>query len=162
MRTMVNVVGAVFLSLSLAVSLGAQQTKAQAPKKTGASAASNSLAQNLESRIRQGWADFKDKKKDAYVAGLTDDATEVWIEGKGAYDKAAVLREMDNLNLNSYSLSDFKVTQLGPGAALVTYRAKVEGTAGGQSFNSNMEVTQVLVKRGGQWKELRYHESEIK
>ncbi len=119
----------------------------------------NSVAKVLESTIRQGWEDFKDKKS-AYAADIVEDATEVWTDGKGVHEKAAVLREMDNVNLKSHSLSDFKVTQLGPDAALVTYRAKVEGSNGERSFNSDMDVTEVRVKRNGHWKELRYHESE--
>ncbi len=111
----------------------------------------------VESAIRRGWAAFRNKNKAEYAA---DDATEVWTDGKGTHDKAAVLREMDNVNLKNYSLSDFKVTQLGPDATLVTYRAKVEGTNGERSFNSDMDVTEVRVKRGGHWQELRYQESE--
>jgi Domain of unknown function (DUF4440) len=162
MRTIIGVLCAVALALSLAISLAAQQSKSPAPKSAGASAASHSAAKDLESTIRQAWAAFKDKKKDAYVAGMAEGATEVWTDGKGAHDKAAVLKEMDNISLKSYSLADFKVTPIGPDAALITYRAKVEGTNSGQDFKSDMDVTEVRVKRGGQWKELRYHESEIK
>ncbi len=127
---------------------------------TTGSAPSNPLGKDLESAIRQSWDDFAKHKKSAYAADIAEDATEVWTDGKGVHDRAAVLREMDNVNLKSHALSDFKVTLLGPDAALVTYRAKVEGGNGERTFNSDMDVTAVEVKRDGKWKELRYHESE--
>ncbi len=127
---------------------------------TAGSAPANSTGKDLEAAIRQSWNDFAKGKKSAYAADIAEDATEVWTDGKGVHDKAAVLREMDNVNLKSHSLSDFKVTQLGPDAALVTYRAKVEGANGKRTFDSDMDVTEIRVKREDKWKELRYHESE--
>jgi hypothetical protein len=66
------------------------------------------------------------------------------------------------MTLNSYTLSNIKITPLSPASALATYRVKVDGALNGQPFNTNLDVTQVFVKRGGDWKELRYHESESK
>ena len=148
------------LALSLVLSVGAQAPKAQ-PKKTGASTSSASVAKTLEAKIRQEWQDFKDKKKDAFAAVLADEDTEVWVDGK-VRDKATTVKDVDSITLNNYALSNIKITPLSPAAAFATYQVKADGTLNGQQFNATLEVTQVFAKRGGDWKELRYHESEIK
>jgi hypothetical protein len=150
----------VALALSLALVVGVPAPQAQ-PKKAGASTATGSVAKTLEAKIRQLWQDFKDRKKEAFAAVLADDAIEVWVDGK-VRDKATVVKDMDNVMLNSYALSNIKITPLGPEAALATYRVKADGTLNGQPFDATLEATHVFVKRGGNWKELRYHESEIK
>jgi hypothetical protein len=157
---MSRVFGVAVLTLSLALSLLAQSPGTQASKKPEVSSAS--AAKIIESKIRQLWQDFKERKKDAYAAGLTDDNTAVWADGKGIRDKAAAVKDMDSFALDSYSLSNFKITPLGTNAAMATYGAKVVGAVDGQKLNLNLAVTEVWVKRGGHWKELRYHESEIK
>jgi hypothetical protein len=126
------------------------------------SAHSPSVEKTIEANIRQRWHDLKDKKKDAFAAVLSDDNTQVWADGRGARDKATAVRNLDDWTLNSYSLSNFKVTLLGPNAVVATYRAKPQGTAGGQEFNMTLDVTEVWVKRGAEWKELRFHETEVK
>lgn len=130
---------------------------AQAPAKTAASSGTV-----IEAKIRQIWQDFKNKNKTGFAAALTDDNTAVWADGKGARDKAAATKGLDDWNINSYSLSNFKVTPLGADAALATYRATIAGSTGGQNVNATLDVTEVFVKRGNDWKELRYQETEVK
>jgi len=148
------------LALSLALCVGVPAPQAQ-PKKAGAATASGSVAKTLEAKIRQLWQDFKDRKKEAFAAVLADDATEFWVDGK-LRDKATAVKDVDSVMLNNYALSNLKITPLGAAAALATYRVKADGTLNAQPFDATLEATQVFVKRGGTWKELRYHESVIK
>ncbi len=148
------------LALSLALFVGMPVPQAQ-PKKAGVATASGAVAKTLEAKIRQLWQDFKDRKKEAFAAVLADDATEFWVDGK-LRDKATAVKDVDRVMLNNYGLSNIKITSLGPEAALATYRVKADGTLNGQPFDATLEATQVFVKRGGTWKELRYHESQIK
>ena len=147
------------LALSLALVVGVPAPQAQ-PKKAGAATASASVSKTLEAKIRQLWQDFKDHKKEAFAAVLADDATEFWVDGK-LRDKATAVKDVDSVMLNNYALSNIKITSLGPEAALATYRVKADGTMNGQPFDATLEATHVFVKRGGTWKELRYHESVI-
>jgi len=147
---------ALFAVASLAVSL-----LAQAPKKNPAPKAAAG-GSGVEAKIRQGWQDFKDQKKDAWGAALADDVTQVWADMKPPRDKATSIKDVSSLKLDSYTLSPIKVTQLGPDAAMATYTAKVSFTADGKKMTPNMAVTEIWVKRGGEWKNLRYQESEIK
>ncbi len=148
------------LALSLALFVGMPAPQAQ-PKKTGASKASDAVAKTLEAKIRQLWQDFKDHKKEAFAAVLADDATEFWVDGK-LRDKATSVKDVESVMLNTYALSNLTITPLGPEAALATYRVKADGTLNGQPFDATLEATHIFVKRGGTWKELRYHESVIK
>src|SRR5262245_27232611 len=147
-------------ALALALAIGVPAPTAQ-PKKASAATASASVTKTLEAKIRQLWQDFKDRKKEAFAAVLADDVTEFWVDGK-LRDKATAVKDVDSVMLNNYALSNIKITSLGPEAALATYRVKADGTLNGQRFDTTLEATQVFVKRGGNWKELRYHESEIK
>ncbi len=133
-----------------------------AAKKDAAKAAAPAGGSGLEAKIRQGWQDFKDHKKDAFGAVQADDVTQVWADNKPPRGKAAIMKDMDAWTLDSFTLSSMKITSLGADAAMATYQAKVAGTAAGQKFNETLAVTEVWSKQGSDWKCRRYHESEIK
>ena len=133
---------------------------AQAPTQT-APAMSPAIAA-VEAKINQEWQDFKAKNKTGLGAALADDTTQIWVDNKPARDKATTLKDREDLTIDTFTLSNVKVTPLGADAALATYQAKVAGAMGGQKIDVTLAVTQVWVKRNGDWKDLRYHESEIK
>lgn len=117
----------------------------------------------VESKIREAWQDFKEKKANAYAALLDDDFTEVEIDGKGPHDKKSSVAEVTAGTLNSYSLNGLTVTALGPDSALATYTADTDGTMpDGKIVHGTVVVTEVWVRRSGNWKNLRYHESELR
>ncbi len=129
----------------------------------GAEGASDSQTRSVvESKIREAWQDFKEKKADAYAALLDNGFTEVEIDGKGPHDKKASVAEVTAGTLNSYSLNDLKVIALGADSALATYTATTDGTMpDGKKVHGTVVVTEVWVRRAGKWKNLRYHESEL-
>lgn len=130
----------------------------------GAEAPSGSSVSSIvESKIREAWQDFKQKKADAYAALLDDDFTAVEIDGKGPHDKKASVAEVTAGNLNSYSLNDLKIVALGPDSALATYTANTDGIMpDGKIVHGTVAATDIWVRRAGTWKNLRYHESELK
>ncbi len=130
----------------------------------GVEAASGSSARSVvENKIREAWQDFKEKKADAYAALLDDDFTAVEIDGKEPHDKKFCVEEVTAGTLNSYSLNDFKVVPLGVNYALATYTANTDGTMpDGKIVHGRVAVTEVWVRRARIWKNLRYHESELK
>jgi hypothetical protein len=148
------------LALMLALSVGVQAAQVQA-KKRGAAPSSGAVTKTLETKIRQLWQDFKDRNKEALAAVLADNDTQVWFDGK-VRDKTTTVKDVDSVTLNSYALSNITITPLSPAAALATYRVKANGTFNGQPFDTTLEVTEVFEKRGGDWQEVRYHESESK
>jgi hypothetical protein len=142
--------------LSFSLPLLAQAPKQHAPAKAPGAAA------GIEAKIRQAWQDFKAKNKTGFGAVLADDSTQIWADNKPSRDKASTLKDMDIFTIDTFTLSNVKVTPLGTDAALATYQAKVVGAMDGQKLDVTLAVTEVWVKRGGDWKYLRYHESEIK
>jgi uncharacterized protein (TIGR02246 family) len=144
--------GALAIVLTLTLIARAQQAPKQA----------SSFASSLESKIRQAWQDWKDKKKDAFAAILTDDVVEVEADGKGPRGKQATLADLQSVNIQKFALSDFKFTPLGDTAALETYKAVADIGPAGKAKQYTLAVTEVWVKRGNDWKLLHYQETEMK
>jgi ketosteroid isomerase-like protein len=132
-------------------------------QQAGTSADVSSVSVVVEKRIQEAWQDFKAKKEDAYANLLADDFTAVEIDGEGPHEKQASVREVGAGTLRSYSLKDLKVTALCANVALATYLAETDGTLpNGKVIHGTVAVTEVWVRRANEWKNLRYHESELK
>ena len=144
--------GALAIVLTLTLIAHSQQAPKQA----------SGVASSLEAKIRQAWQNWKDKKKDAFAAILTDDVVEVEADGKGHRGKQATLADLQSMNMQKFALSDFKFTSLGDTAALATYKAVVDLTSQGKPMHFTLAVAEVWVKRGNDWKLLHYQETEMK
>lgn len=130
---------------------------------TWTSADVSSVPVVVEKRIREAWQDFKEKKEGAYANLLADDFTAVEIDGKGPHEKQASVSEVAAGTLRSYSLKGLKVTALCANVALATYLAETDGTLpDGKVIHGTVAVTEVWVRRANEWKNLRYHETELK
>jgi hypothetical protein len=116
----------------------------------------------LEAKIRKVWDGFKNKNKESVAAALADDFRELEEDGNGFGDKTAELAMVDEFELSSYNLKDFKVRSLGKDSALVTYLAHYEGKAGGQPIKSNTAYGEVWIKQGNDWKLLYVQETNVK
>ena len=116
----------------------------------------------LEAKVRKAWEDFKEKRKDAFAAILTEDFTEAEEDGAGFRDAKAEVAEIDQFELKQYTLSNFKVRPIGSGGALVTYTAEYSGSAGGEPVGEKDVVGEVWVKRGNDWKLLHVQETKVK
>ena len=90
---------------------------------------------------------------------LADDAIEIWADGKGPHDKKSTLDGMKSMNIEKYTLSDFKFKPLGE-TELAGYRANVKFEGVAQEYK--MVVSEVWQKRGSEWKLVHYQETEIK
>jgi len=113
-----------------------------------------------QATIEKAWADFE-KKDAAAVSGiLADDAIEIWADGKGPHDKKSTLEGMHSMNIEKYTLSDFKFAPLGPRVELADYRANVKFKGAAQEYK--LVVSEVWEKRGRDWKLVHYQETEVK
>jgi ketosteroid isomerase-like protein len=113
-----------------------------------------------QATIEKAWADFEKKDSAAVSSILAEDAVEIWADGKGPHDKKSTLDGMQSMNIEKYTLSDFKFTPLGDKAALADYRANVKFKGAAQEYK--LVVAEVWHKYGGQWKLVHYQETEIK
>src|ERR1700687_285782 len=144
----------------VACSLFLTAATAQEIQKTPAKAPTN--APVLEAKIRKVWEDFKNKNKNSLAAALSDDFREVEEGGSGCGDKKAEIAMVDDFEISTYTLKDFKVRSLGPNAALVTYLAHYEGKSGGQPSKSDSAFGEIWVHEGKGWKALYVQETNVK
>ena len=131
----------------------------------------NALANNanaadtLERTAPAGWTKVEliTLEKSAYEAWKCKDA-KFWgkflsdnFVGWGSFgklDKASATREYTGTDceIKNYALSDEQVSSLGKDAALITYKATVNGTCGGQTLPTNSRSATIYVRDDGKWK----------
>ena len=96
--------------------------QAQSAASAGKAGSRDSALQTmLERREKQGWEAFKNKDRNGFSANATDDYTAVIADGNGERDLSGTLDSMKEITINSYTLSDFKLTSMGANAALLRY-----------------------------------------
>jgi hypothetical protein len=116
----------------------------------------------IKAKTEQSWKDWQQKNEKAYSSILAEGYMAVLPDGQGPHDKVATLPIMHSMTINSYTLSNFKFTSLGPTAGLATYKADLDMVMGPQSGRVGLAVAEVWVKREGDWKLLHYQETEVK
>jgi len=72
----------------------------------------------------------------------------------GKLDKASATKEYTGTDceIKSYALSDEQLSSLAKDAALITYKATVNGTCGGQQLPTNSRAAAIYVRDDGKWK----------
>jgi hypothetical protein len=103
----------------------------------------------LEKSAYQAW-----KSKDAkfWVTFLSDKF--VGWGSFGKLDKASATKEYTGTDceIKSYALSDVQLSSLAKDAALITYKATVNGTCGGQQLPTNIRAAAIYVRDDGDWR----------
>jgi hypothetical protein len=119
-------------------------------------------APSLEAKVQKVWEAFKSKNKISLGASLAEGFREMEEGGSGFGDKKAEIASVDEFELTSYILKDFKTKSLGPHSALVTYSAHYEGKTAGQMAKSDSIFGEVWVHEGNDWKVLYIQETAVK
>lgn len=103
----------------------------------------------LEKSAYEAW-----KSKDAKFWDTFLSDTFVGYGSSGKLDKASATREYTGADceIKSYALSDEQMKPLGNDAALITYKATVVGTCGGQKVPTSSWAASVYVRDGDRWK----------
>jgi hypothetical protein len=157
----------VFVCIAWLTSLALAQ-KPAAPPKTGESRQSGSVSADsglkdmFESKIKVEWEALKNKDKKSYAELLADDYQGVEVDGRGERNKIQAVNELANTNVYNYTLWGFKLIPLGPDAALVIYEVTMQFPPKAQVRYSRVYISELWVKRAGQWKELHYQETHVK
>jgi hypothetical protein len=120
------------------------------------------LKDMFESKIRVEWDALKNKDRKAYSELLADDYQGVEVDGRGERNKIQVLNELADENVFNYTIWGFKLIPLGTDAALVIYESTVQFPPKAQVRYSRVYISELWVKRSGQWKELHYQETHVK
>jgi len=131
-------------------------------RQSGSTSAELNLKGMFESKIKAEWDALKNKDKTAYGALLADDYEGVEVDGQGERTKVQALNEMVNGNVYRYTLWGLKLIPLGPDAACVIYEVTLQFPPRSVVHYSRLYITELWVKRDGQWKELHYQETHVK
>jgi hypothetical protein len=136
-------------------------TKFGEERPTG-NAAADAMRAMFESKIKTEWEAIKNKDKKAFGDLLAGDYQGVEADGRGERNKLQAVNEMSDQNVASYTLWGMKVISLGPEAALVIYESTIQFPPKSVIHFSRLYITELWMKRDGQWKEVHYQETHVK
>ena len=151
---------AVVTPVALAQQPAVTSKAGETPQSSNASA--TTLKDLLEAKVKAEWEALKNKDRKAYAELLGDDYQGVEVDGRGERNKIQSLNELAAENIYNYTLSAFSVTPLGPDAAMVIYEVTMQFPPTAQVRYARVYITEIWVKRAGQWKELHYQETHVK
>ena len=138
------------LVLALAsLSFAQEATPSPTPKPKAPRVTKAQLQQQLvelESSMWNAW-----KSKDAAVFEKNLSADSILVDGNGVSGKSMVAQGIATCNVKSFSLSDWKMTKMGTSTALLTYKAKQDGTCAGQTIPATIWASSIWMKRKGEW-----------
>ncbi len=116
----------------------------------------------FDAKIKVEWEALKQKDKKTYAELLAEDYQGVEVDGNGERTKNQALAELADTNVFNYTLWGLKVIPLGPDAAFVIYESTMQFPPKSVVRFSRVYITELWVKRAGQWKELHYQETHVK
>ncbi|MGD0511671.1 MAG: nuclear transport factor 2 family protein [Terriglobales bacterium] len=122
----------------------------------------SSLKEMFEAKIKAEWEAIKNKDKKTYGELLADDYQGVEVDTQGERTKIQALAELVSGNVFNYTLWGLKVIPLCPEAGFVIYEVTLQFPPRSVVHFSRFYVTELWVKRDGQWKELHYQETHVK
>jgi hypothetical protein len=128
----------------------------------GSVSADSGLNDMFQAKIKAEWEALKNRDKKAYSELLADDYQGVEVDNQGERTKIQALNELANGNVSNYTFWGFKLIPLGPDAAFVIYEVTLQFPPRSVVRFSRVYITELWVKRGGQWKELHYQETHVK
>jgi hypothetical protein len=133
-----------------------------AGKQSGESAADFKLREMWEPKIKAEWEAIKNKDKKAYGELLADDYQGVEVDGRGERAKTQALNELATTNVFTYTLWGLKAISLGSDAAFVIYESTMQFPPKAQVRYSRVYISELWMKRAGEWKEVHYQETHVK
>jgi hypothetical protein len=125
-----------------------RMSKAQLLKKLSAS----------ETRLWEAW---KNKDSKPFMTALS--ANSVLVGENGAAAKPDIVKEMAAMpcEVQSFELSDWKLTMLDSDAALLTYKGTAQGTCAGTPIPT-VWASSVWINQGGRWRAAFHQETPVK
>jgi hypothetical protein len=130
--------------------------------KSGDDSAEARVRKMWESKIEAEWGAIKNKDKKAYADLLADDYQGVEIDGKGERNKVHAVDELLESNIFNYSLWGFKLIPASPDAVMLIYEVNMVFPPRSQVRFSRVYISELWLKRAGEWKEVHYQETHVK
>ena len=120
-----------------------------AQDKAASSTASSGTEANVINMEKAVWEAWKNKQTEAFKKSMASDYVGVYDEGVKTADKE--MADMPKADLQSYSISDTKVTFPDADVAVITYKVAMKGTMAGKDFSGNYNSSSVWMKKGENW-----------
>ncbi|HEY6307356.1 MAG TPA: nuclear transport factor 2 family protein [Candidatus Angelobacter sp.] len=136
-----------------------QAAPAKAPEHA---AVQSPLERLLEGKVKTEWEAFKNKDKKTYSDLLADDFIAIEDDTQGMRNKTKAAAEIDSSVINSYNLFAFRVLPLNSNAALVTYELTMLFPPKAQVRFKRVLISELWLKREGQWKMRYYQETRVR
>jgi hypothetical protein len=108
----------------------------------------------MMAKEKAAWQAFKDRKSDEFKKMLSPDF--VGVYGDGIYTLQKQLDAMSKWDMKSFALSDMNVTMTDADTAIVTCKAKVEGTYDGKDVSGTYHSGSIWQMKNGEWRAI-YH-----
>jgi hypothetical protein len=136
--------------------------KSDESPQTGSVSADPRLKDMFEAKVKVEWEALKHKDRKAFAELLADDYEGVEVDGRGERNKTQALNELAAGNVSTYTLWGFKLIPLGSDATFVIYEVTLQFPPRSAVRYSRVYITELWVKREGEWKELHYQETHVK
>ena len=104
----------------------------------------------LEAKEKAAWQAFKDKKSDEFKKLLSPDFMGVYADGMYTLQKQ--IDAMQKWDMKSFALSDSSVVMTGADTAIVTCKAKIEGTFDGKDMSGTHNSGSIWQMKNGEWR----------
>jgi uncharacterized protein (TIGR02246 family) len=128
---------------------------------------SPALADDLKDELvaieKAQWQAWKDRNGEAYRDVVTEDAVFIVADGSITEGRDAIIADISGHECQSNSLdfADFKVRQLSPDTAILTYTTTQDTTCEGYKLPSPVYSESVYVRQGGKWRTASYQETAL-
>lgn len=162
MRHCLAVIGFTVMSSLLLAQQPTMPTEFGKEPSSAATGPESALKDMFQAKIKAEWEALKNKDKKALGELLADDYQGVEVDGKGERNKVQALNELADQNVFSYTLWGFKMIPLGADAAFLIYESTIQFPPKAQVRYSRVYITELWLKRAGQWKEAHYQETHVK
>ncbi len=150
------------LTLAAVAQQPATPAKTAESRQVGSVSDDKVLKDLFASKIKAEWEALKNKDKKAYGELLADDYQGVEVDGKGERTKIQSLNELASQNVFNYTLWGLTVIPVGQDGALLTYEVTMQFPPKSAIRLSRVYISELWMKRAGQWKEVHYQETHVK
>jgi hypothetical protein len=140
----------------------AQQPPATATPGLAQPSAEDKLKELLAANVKAEWEAFKNKDKKAFSDLLTDDFAAVEDDNQGMRKKPQAVAEVGQSVVKDYNLFALRVIPLESNTALVIYELSMLFPPQATVRFKRVLVSEIWVKRDGQWKERYYQETHAR
>lgn len=104
----------------------------------------------MMAKEKAAWQAFTDKKSDEFKKLVSPNVMAVYADG--ICNLQQEVDRMPKVNIKSFAFSDFNLVMTNPDTAIVTYKAKVEGTAEGKDMSGNYNCGSIWQMKNGEWR----------